>query len=211
VGFDIIIFDLDGTLIDTRADIASAVNDMLRHFGLPLMEVEEVTGYIGDGLRPLVERCVPGDSAPFDEAVKVFERAYWERKLETTKPYPGVQELLEKLGDKLKAVLTNKPYSYTRAIIDGLGMGSFFSVVVGGDTVKHKKPSIEGVEHILNKSGAQKKGAVIVGDGKNDILTAKNAGIASVFAAYGFGKVGQLGDVSPDFVINSPLELLDIC
>jgi phosphoglycolate phosphatase len=210
VGFGVYIFDLDGTLIDTRRDITNSVNDMLTHFGLEPKTVVEVTSFVGDGIKKLVERCVDGRKIDAEKAVAVFESAYSSRLLETTKTYPGVFELLNSIRDKYKAILTNKALRYSKAITDGLGLTPHFNLIAGGDTFEKKKPSPVGIEHILHRAGREKHEALMIGDGKNDILTAKKAGIASVFVAYGFSGENALMDVQPDFVIAEPLELLNI-
>ncbi len=211
MGYDLCIFDLDGTLIDTRVDITAAVNDMLSNYDLGKKGVDEVTGYVGDGIRKLVERCIMDDRVDIKQAISVFKTAYSSRLLETTKPYPGVFRVLEQLGDRCKAVLTNKSYDLSKAITDGLDLSHFFTLFIGGDTFEVKKPYADGIEYIIKHSGIKKEKTVMIGDGKNDILAAKNAGVASIFATYGFSKKDIIINLQPDFMINDPLELLDIC
>lgn len=211
MGFDLCIFDLDGTLIDTSVDITAAVNDMLSHYDLGKKGVDEVTGYVGDGIRKLVERCIMDDRVDVKQAISVFKTAYSSRLLETTKPYPGVFGVLEQLGDRCKAVLTNKSYDLSKAITDGLDLSRFFTLFIGGDTFEVKKPYADGIEYIIKHSGIKKEKTVMIGDGKNDILAAKNAGVASIFATYGFSKKDIIKNLQPDFTINDPLELLNIC
>ncbi len=211
MGFDLCIFDLDGTLVDTRADITAAANDMLAHYNLGAKSVDEVTGYVGDGISKLVERCLKDSPIDFKKAVSHFINAYSSRHLETTKPYPGIDELLDKLKDKKKAVLTNKSAAFSKSIIDALELSGHFSVIVGGDTFKDRKPSPDGIEYIIKQSGIEKAKTVMIGDGKNDILTAKNAGVTSVFVTYGFSKDGSAIELNPDFVVDKPLDLVDIC
>ena len=211
MGFDLCIFDLDGTLVDTRADITAAANDMLAHYKLGAKSIDEVTGYVGDGISRLVERCLKGSGAELKEAVSLFKNAYSTRHLESTKPYPGVDELLKLLKDKYKAVLTNKSLVFSKSIIDTLKLTAYFSIIVGGDTFKDRKPSPDGIEHIIKQSGIEKEKTVMIGDGKNDIITAKNASVASVFVTYGFCKGEAALELNPDFVAEKPLDLLDIC
>jgi phosphoglycolate phosphatase len=211
MGFDLCIFDLDGTLIDTRKDITAAANDMLDRYGLKKKSVDEVTGYVGDGISKLVERCLKGSGVDLRKAVPVFVKAYESRHLENTKPYQGVDQLLDRLKDKFNAVLTNKAYKFSKSIMDALQLSRYFSVIVGGDSVKERKPSPEGIEYILKQSGIDKKRAVMIGDGKNDIFTAKNAGVASAYVTYGFSKGLSIEELGPDFVVHKPMELLDVC
>ncbi|HEB31904.1 MAG TPA: HAD family hydrolase [Spirochaetes bacterium] len=211
MGFELCIFDLDGTLVDTRADITAAANDMLAHYKLGAKSVDEVTGYVGDGISRLVERCLKDSGIELKRAVLIFLTAYKSRHLETTKPYPGVDELLKHLKDKYKAVLTNKSRTFSKSIMDALKLSAHFSIIVGGDTFKDRKPSPDGIEHIIKQSGIEKAKTVMIGDGKNDILTATNAGVASVFVTYGFSKDGSVVELNPDFVVDKPLDLVDIC
>src|SRR3989304_8433777 len=146
MGFDLLIFDFDGTLVDTRLDITNAVNDMLARFGMPQQGVEEVTSYVGDGIAKVVERSIGTAVVSLDEAASVFRESYARRLLENTAPYPGVVEDLAGLDGKLKAILTNKAYEYTKAISDGLGLTPHFAVILGGGSVKSRKPATEGVE-----------------------------------------------------------------
>jgi phosphoglycolate phosphatase len=209
--FTLCIFDLDGTLVDTGGDITNAVNDVLEYYRIERMERKTVVGYVGDGIRKLVERCTVGHPIDIDEAVSLFKEAYTRRLVETTRPYPGVVETLDRLAGRVKTVLTNKSYPFTRKILARLNLEKYFSMVIGGDTFERKKPHTDAVDHILRNTGAQKADAVMIGDGKNDVLTARNAGICSVFVTYGFGSLDGLGELKPDFVIHSPEELMKIC
>jgi len=211
MGYNLCIFDLDGTLIDTSADINNAANDMLLHFGLKKIEKEQTTRYVGDGIRKFVERCIDGQAVDIEEAIFFFEEAYFTRKVETTRPYSGIVDVLEGISDKYLSVLTNKSYEISKAIIDALGLSHYFETIVGGDTVEKKKPFPDGIEHILSKSGIPKQEAVMIGDGLTDILSAKKAGIASVYVSYGFTKTEQIVHLGPDHIVNSPHELLPIC
>jgi phosphoglycolate phosphatase len=226
MGFDLLIFDFDGTLVDTRLDITNAVNDMLARFGKPRKGVEEVTSYVGDGIVKIVERSMgtvgagieeTGDKesgtpgASLGEAVSVFRESYARRLLENTAPYPGVLEALAGLDGRVKAILTNKAYEYTKAISDGLGLTPHFALILGGDSVKSRKPATEGVELILDRTGIPRERAVMIGDGPNDVLTAKNAGIPSIYVTYGFNPPRAVESLAPDFIIDDPREIIDIC
>jgi phosphoglycolate phosphatase len=211
MGFDLLIFDFDGTLVDTRVDITNAVNDMLARFGMPNKGVEEVTSYVGDGIVKIVERSIGTFGVSLEKAASVFRESYARRLLENTAPYPGVVEALTGLDGKLKAILTNKAYEYTKAISDGLGLTPHFAVILGGDSVKNKKPSTEGVDLILKRTGIPRPRAVMIGDGPNDVLTAKNAGIASVYVTYGFNPPHTVESLEPDFIVDDPRDVIGIC
>ncbi|UCB46533.1 MAG: HAD-IA family hydrolase [Spirochaetota bacterium] len=220
MAFDLYIFDLDGTLIDTRQDITTAVNEILHHYNLESKSVDEVTDYVGDGIRKLVQRCIEQSSieqssivnsrVSLDEAVSMFKDSYWSHMHDTTITYPGITELLTHLKDKKKAILTNKAYKFTKAIMDRLGLTKQFSLIVGGDTVSKKKPSTEGIEFILQETGKPRDRTVMIGDGKNDILVAKKAGLISVYVTYGFTSIERLDGIKPDYIIDTPLELMEI-
>jgi phosphoglycolate phosphatase len=209
--YELCIFDLDGTLVDTRVDITTAVNLMLSHYGLEPMEMGEVIGYVGDGVRRLVSRCIISKNIDLDEAVKIFNDAYDRHLLDTTKPYPGVYAVLDQLSGVKKALLTNKPASFTIKIIDALKLTPYFEVVVCGDTLPVKKPSPEVVNHILMKTGVSGDKAILVGDGKNDVLTARAAGIKLVYASYGYSSERGAVEFAPDFIIDRITDLLQIC
>ncbi|MFW6181173.1 MAG: HAD family hydrolase [Spirochaetota bacterium] len=208
--FRLYIFDLDGTLLDTRRDLTTAVNEMLAALGMEPKSLEEVVGYVGDGIRRLVERSLGGDSTDLERAERLFRKAYEKHLVDATVPYPGVVETLQMLDRSHKAVFTNKSDRLTARLLEELGIRHFFSVVVGGDAVKQKKPSPEGIEYILEKTGVRPEDAVMIGDHRNDILAAQNAGVRSVFVTYGFSRLENVLAHNPDHVIKSPGELLTL-
>jgi phosphoglycolate phosphatase len=211
MGYNLCIFDLDGTLIDTSGDINNAANDMLSHFGLQKIGKDQTMRYVGDGIRKFVERCVDDKAVDIEEAISFFKDAYSARKVETTRPYSGIVDVLEEISDKYLSVLTNKSYDISKAITDALGLSHYFEIIVGGDTFEKKKPFPDGIEHILEKSGIPKEETVMIGDGLNDILSAKRAGITSVYVSYGFTKTEQIIHLEPDHIVDRPHELLPIC
>jgi len=210
MNFDLYIFDLDGTLIDTSQDLTNAVNDVLTHYKIETMEKERIIGYVGDGIKRLVERCINGHKVKINEAVSLFKVMYGKRLVETTKPYPGIVKMLRRLEGKVKTVLSNKSYPFTKEILDRLDLSRYFSIIIGGDTFEKKKPHPDAVDYVLKETGILRNASVIIGDGKNDMLAARNAGIASVYVTYGFGRLEQLGDIRPDFIVHSPEELAQI-
>lgn len=208
--FDVCIFDLDGTLVDTSGDITNAVNDMLNFFHLDMKDKDEVISYVGDGIRKLVERCIVNQDVDLEKAESIFIEAYSSRIVETTKPYPGIMDVLDYMMNRCIAILTNKSYRFTKQITDALGLTNYFPVILGGDTLEKKKPDPCGVEYILNYFKIPKEHAVLIGDGKNDVLSAKNAGIASIYVTYGYTHRDSLKDYNPDFIVDHPTELLNI-
>jgi phosphoglycolate phosphatase len=197
---DLLIFDLDGTLADTKQDIAMAVNLTLKEFGLPPKEPALIYGYVGDGVRKLLQRAFEGQPQAFyEKALKIFRQYYLTHLLDTTRFYPGVLEILEHFRGKKKAIATNKPYEYTKKIIDGLGVQDRFDLVLGGDSTLHLKPHPAIIQEVLSRLGVDGKQAVMVGDGVNDILAARAAGAKSCAVGYGLGRVEDLLAVNPDF------------
>jgi phosphoglycolate phosphatase len=202
---ELIIFDLDGTLIDSKLDLAHAVNAMRAHMGLGPLEHELIYSYVGNGAPVLVRRAL-GPEVPqedVDRGLEFFLAYYRDHMLDYTTLYPGVRETLEKLAneDRRLAVLTNKPVRISAAILDGLGVGGHFFRVYGGNSFPEKKPHPMGVETLLRESGARKDRTLMVGDSAVDIRTARNAGIPCCGVTYGFQPESLEAD-PPDFLID---------
>jgi len=208
----LVIFDLDGTLIDSRLDLINSVNAMLRHFKHPDLPGEVVASYVGDGAPMLVRRALgdPDDEKFFKDALEFFLAYYREHKLDNTVAYEGIPEALQRIqangsGRKM-AVLSNKPVNPSRAIVEALGLAQFFVRVYGGDSFETKKPDPLGVETLLRETGTACENAMIVGDSSIDVLTGRNAGIATCGVTYGFAP-HTLCEVPPDVTVESPKEL----
>jgi phosphoglycolate phosphatase len=208
----LVIFDLDGTLIDSRLDLIHSVNAMLRHFNHPELPGEVVASYVGDGAPMLVRRALgdPEDEEFFKNALEFFLGYYREHKLDHTRVYEGIPEALRLIqangSERKMAVLSNKPVNPTRAIVDALGLGSFFFRVYGGNSFETKKPDPLGVETLLQEAGTARENAMIVGDSSIDVLTGRNAGIATCGVTYGFAP-HTLCVAPPDVTVDSPDEL----
>jgi phosphoglycolate phosphatase len=213
----LVIFDLDGTLVDSRIDLANSVNAMLRHFGKAELPNEVIASYIGDGAPMLVRRSLgdPDDESYVHRALEFFLLYYREHKLDYTYVYEGITESLAAIrnsrnGDPLKmAVLSNKPVFPSRAIVEALGLGGYFFQVYGGNSFHTKKPDPAGVQALLQEAGAQAHETVIVGDSEIDVLTARNSGIYSVGVKYGFAP-HTLESAPPDVLIDQPHELAEV-
>jgi phosphoglycolate phosphatase len=200
---DLFIFDLDGTLIDSKLDLAHAVNATRAHMGEPPLEHELVYSYVGSGAPVLIRRAFPGASEEqLAAALQYFLDYYRDHMLDYTVLYPGVRETLEKLdnGARRLAVLTNKPVRMSTAILDGLNIGQHFFRVYGGNSFEQKKPDPVGIETLLRETGARKENSVMVGDSAVDIRTARNAGISCCGVTYGF-QPESLSEDPPDFLI----------
>lgn len=183
----LVIFDLDGTLIDSGEDITASVNELLEDAGRNPLSIAQVRDYVGSGVTKLVERALPGSATgELDRAVSRYREIYRRRLLEHTVAYPGVVEALRTLRPRCKsAVLTNKPLLESRMILEGLELDKFFFSVYGGDSFARMKPDPIGVERLLAEGEAEPTEALLVGDTEVDFETARNARIASCLVAYG--------------------------
>jgi phosphoglycolate phosphatase len=211
----LVIFDLDGTLIDSRLDLIHSVNAMLRNFHRPELPGDVVASYVGDGAPMLVRRALgdPDDEKFFKAGLDFFLAYYREHKLDHTRVYAGVPEALHQIqanGAKRKmAVLSNKPVNPSRAIVEALGLAGFFVQVYGGNSFETKKPDPLGVKTLLRETGTSPDHAMIVGDSSIDVLTGRNSGIATCGVTYGFAP-HTLCEAPPDVVVESPRELAEL-
>lgn len=200
---DLLIYDLDGTLIDSVQDIVNAVNFMLAVLELPKRSSEEVKSFIGEGVQSLVRRTIGEENLDMaDRALKTLKTYYGEHLLDHTKLYPGVLEMLEHFKSKKQVVVTNKPEKFSVQVLEGLGVRSFFEMVIGGDSVRTKKPSPEALFVILDKLKITPERAVIIGDSSIDIETGRNAKITTCAVTFGLGEKKALSASKPDFSIS---------
>ena len=204
-------FDLDGTLADTGADLAGSVNRTLQSLGIPTRPDPEILGFVGDGVRKLVERSL-GEShrERFDEALKRFEEIYAEHLLDQTTLYPGVPHVLRHFGAKEKVLITNKTRDFTLAICSRLGIDGFFKEIIAGDSNDFMKPDPRLLLPLLEKFGAAPAETLVIGDGVNDILLARNTGVRSCAFLNGLGNREKLLRLGPDFTIEKMIDLKDI-
>jgi phosphoglycolate phosphatase len=189
----LLIFDLDGTLADTRADLATAINLMRAHYGLPPLSMDKIESYVGEGIRVLVERSLQGADIDVDEALALDKKLYAEHMLDETVLYPGVADGLKQLaaaGHKL-AVLTNKPGDPARVILNHLGVGELFFRIIGGGDLTKLKPAPDGIFALMKESGTQPEDIWMLGDHHTDLEVAHNAGVKSGFVTYGIGHPGK--------------------
>ena len=210
--FQHLIFDLDGTLIDTRADLTTAANCMLERFGLPAQSVEQVDAHIGHGPRVLVEQILgPAHAHLAAEGFAVFMDSYARHLVDQSVVYPGIRRVLATATARgaVLSVLTNKPQAASRALLSGLGLLPFFRVVVGGDTLPKPKPDPIGVWHVQRLSAVPLDRTVLIGDSSIDIRTGRAAGILTCGAGWGFDARG-LAEAAPDFLMRSVEELLAV-
>ena len=204
----LLIFDLDGTLIDSRLDLVYSVNATLEHLGRAPLAHEVIESYVGNGVAALVHRAL-GPCA-FEEQVKhaqeFFLDYYRAHMLDNTVLYPGVREALEALGGRSMAVLTNKPVRFSEEILKGLDAARYFRFVYGGNSFSCKKPDPVGVQTLLRDLGASVNEAMMIGDSAVDVRTARNAGIWSCGVSYGLGLESMRAD-PPDLMLDTLADL----
>jgi phosphoglycolate phosphatase len=211
----LVIFDLDGTLIDSRLDLVHSVNAALRHIERPELPADVIASYVGDGAPILIQRALGAEAenqALVRKGLEFFLTYYREHKLDHTIIYEGIEKTLMSMqasgnGDPRRlAVLSNKPVNPSRAIIEALGLRPYFLQVYGGNSFATKKPDPEGARKLLEESGVRAEHAAIVGDSHTDIETGRNAGLWTVGVTYGFAP-HTLEQEPPDVLVDSPEEL----
>jgi phosphoglycolate phosphatase len=212
----LILFDLDGTLIDSERDLAASVNAMLLQYGRKALPMEVIGTYIGDGAPMLIRRALgdPTDREFLQEALNYFLLYYREHKLDSTREYEGIRDALRRIGEgngqiRKLAVLTNKPVRVSRDILAGLGLAGNFFQVYGGNSFETKKPDPLGANTLMREADAHPEDTVMVGDSQVDILTARNAGMWSIGVSYGFAP-RTLEQVVPDVLVDTPAELAQV-
>lgn len=211
----LVIFDLDGTLIDSRLDLVHSVNAALRHTKRPELPADVIASYVGDGAPVLIQRALAGEAEDKElvrQGLQFFLSYYREHKLDHTTVYEGVREALAAIqrasnGNPRKmAVLSNKPVVPSRAIVEALGLGPFFMQIYGGNSFATKKPDPEGARMLLQEVAVRPEQAAIVGDSHVDVETGQNTGLWTVGVNYGFAP-HTLQANPPDVLIDTPHEL----
>ena len=223
----LLVFDLDGTLIDSAQDLCNSVNAALAQAGLAPLPERDIAGFVGNGAPMLMRRSLdlaaatdpdrdrnPIDDALFDSCYNYFLKYYREHKLDFTYAYDGVLESLAALRSlhdapgqtpRSMAVLTNKPVRPARGICEGLGMADYFVRIYGGDSFPAKKPDPLGLSTLMEETGARPDETVMIGDSKVDVQTARNAGAWSIGCLFGFGPQ-DLNETRPDVLVDRPAD-----
>lgn len=209
---ELLIFDLDGTLVNSLDDIVASVNHTLTELNLKPINRSQIKSYVGDGIKTLLARAVGTQEHVTDELVEQARKIYYihheDHCLDHVKTYPHAIEIMRHFASKKKAVVSNKSERFTRKILVGLGFGDYFDIIIGGDTLKDKKPNPLVIEHVLEDLGVPKGKAVMIGDGSQDIQCGKAAGILTCGVTYGFKPAEDTIDA--DFRINDLIELKTI-
>ena len=210
----LLIFDLDGTLVDTRQDVANSFNHALNEYGLHSRSLEEITRAVEEGIEKLIEKCISSCSSKTNlnkkKILQLFRNHYQVHCVYNSAPYPGVMDFLEKHAHLKMAVLSNKPERYCRIIFKRLKMSSFFSAVVGGDTVSGKKPDPSGARSILKSFNLPGEQALMIGDSAPDVLAARSAGMPCVGILNGMGMKEPLLAAEPEYMIDGFSQLEEL-
>jgi phosphoglycolate phosphatase len=199
----VLIFDLDGTLVDSKKDLTSSVNHVRLNFGLPQLTEHQIASFIGDGAQMLIRRALGPEASEADvqSGLQLFLSYYRDHMLDQSVLYPGVSEVLERLGDFRLAVLTNKPIRFSRMMLEGLGILKRFAAVYGGNSFERKKPDPIGIHQILADTSGHAAATWMIGDSAVDVLTGRNAGVKTCGVSWGYA--------APSFEHTPPDALID--
>jgi len=204
----LLVFDLDGTLVDSKKDLALSVNAMREQMQLEPLPFELIASYVGQGVQTLVRRALGGQAsdANVEKGLGFFLEYYYIHMLDNTHTYPGVREALEELSDRRMAVLTNKPVRFSREMLARLGIASCFAYVYGGNSFPQKKPDPIGVNKLMDDLKTPRLQTMMVGDSDTDVLTGRNARVWTCGVTYGFG-ASTFKDAPPDLLLDDLREL----
>ncbi|HSU30758.1 MAG TPA: HAD-IA family hydrolase [Bryobacteraceae bacterium] len=207
----LIVFDLDGTLIDSSKDLAIAMNATREHLGMPPIDPNLIYSFVGNGVRVLVQRAL-GENASkdlVDQGYQFFLTFYGAHAVDNTSLYPGIEEILERLSAQHKlAILTNKPVEISYKIVKNLQLEKYFLRVYGGDSFSEKKPAPVGIHVLMQELKAPSSEVLMVGDSSVDVETARNANVKSCGVSWGF-QPESLKKSGPDLLINDPADILE--
>lgn len=213
----LVLFDLDGTLIDTAPDLAHSMDLVMRELHLPTQGLKKVRRFIGHGVRRLVEDIVSTElegkpaKATLDKALGAFNEHYREQLVQKSSLYPGVPECLQTLrsrGVKL-ACVTNKPKAFTEPLLEHFLIDGHFDLVLSGDSLQKKKPDPFPLVHACQRLAVEVADSIMVGDSSNDILAARNAGMRCMYMSYGYSDTETVRALGPDAVLDSFAEVMD--
>jgi len=208
---DCLLFDLDGTIIDSRSDLARSVNLTLADLGRRPLDESEIAAFVGDGVWVLIRRCLKATDPEHQEpgpklhrkGLDLLRKHYSEQMLVQTRLYPNVRETLARFDDKGIALVTSKECDFARELLEHFGLMPYFDCIIGGDTLPERKPDPKPVLEAISRLGGSAGRTVMVGDSENDIIAGKSAGALTCGVSYGFRSREQLLATSPDLVIDA--------
>jgi phosphoglycolate phosphatase len=205
---DLMIFDFDGTLVDTGADLVKSINYTLRALQLPERPEKEIISFVGDGVSKLMARALGQDHAGLqEEAMQIFSGYYGEHLLDHSVLYPGVKDVLDNFRHKTKIILTNKRHRFTLRIAETLKIKNYFADIIGADSTPFMKPDRRVMDYVFSKHSTVGENVLIVGDGINDVMIARNSGILSCALLNGLGNRDDLLKLNPDYSCEDILEM----
>ena len=205
----LILYDLDGTLVDTRRDIINGVRYALEVLKGPDLTDDEIKDCVGTGLHALIKQVFrTEDEKLADQGSKLYREYYKKHMLDHTKLYPGAREFLEYFKDRKQAVITNKPNPFSSQILEALGVAHFFIAILAGDNGLPFKPDPAAIRHLIEETGVTAKEVIFVGDSPIDIQSARNAGVEVVTLSHGFASEATLREAGPDHIVRDFAELL---
>ena len=209
--FNTIVFDLDGTLVDTIRDVADGVNGALHRMGFPPISLEQVRKAVGPGKDEFIRMIFPDVEKPDTKAfLRIFREIYWDHCLDRTSLFEGMDGVLARLQDRKLGVASNKPKAFSERILEGLGVRSLFEEVMGPEDVVHAKPHPEMVVKLLKRVGGQPAKTLLIGDTDMDMLAGRGAGVEICGVRYGYGRAEDIERLNPNFMIDKPAHLLEI-
>jgi phosphoglycolate phosphatase len=206
----LLIFDLDGTLVNTIEDITESVNFTLGRLGSPPLPGERVRRYVGDGIEELMKRSLGGTTERVADAVAIYKEHHRRNLMVRSRVYPGVLETLDYFKPLPMSIISNKTMEFVESLINRLGIAAYFNPVIGADLGLPLKPAPDAVLKILSDSGVPRERAVMVGDGTTDIRAGKAAGVMTCAVTYGFRSEDELRKAGPDYVIHAFSELKEL-
>ena len=207
----LIVYDLDGTLVDTLADIAQAASHMLSRLQAPALTPSEIRRFIGDGVHELVARCLRTDEPDrINEGVRIYRTYYQSHLLDESRLYPGAEAILAHFAGRIQAVITNKPGCYSRKILEGLGVAHHFVEIIGGDMGYPRKPDPSSLKNLMSRHGVVADETLLIGDSAGDVDTAQRAGVDTVAITRGFSDEEDIRPACPTAIVSSFRELLTL-
>ena len=210
----LVVFDLDGTIVDSRRDLADSTNELLESFGAPRLPDADVVAMVGEGARMLVSRAIRAAGLAgvgVDDALARFRAIYDRRLLAHTRPYEGIPAVLRWVKeDSAVAVLTNKPEDPSRRLLDAFELTPYVDWVIGGDSGFSRKPDPAGLLHLIATAGAVASRAAMVGDSWIDVETGQRAGVRVCGVTYGFGGTAARGLTGADWIVDSPADIVNV-